>query len=75
VVSFAHEPRLQAVIRNTYFKQKETIHRSTLARLLKSNKNQSDLNYRNLSKESTIARNNIVLEHVVASRNMRVWKD
>ena len=73
--SFAHEPRLNNVIRSTYFREKETIKRENLARLLKSSKQQSDLNYNSLAKESTIARNNITAEHVVASRNMRDWKD
>ena len=43
--------------------------------MLKSTKNQNDLDYQNLSKESTLARNKIVCEHVIASRNMRDWKD
>ena len=75
VRSFAHEPRLNNVIRSTYFREKETIKRENLARLLKSSKQLNDLNYNNLAKESTIARNNITAEHIVASRNMREWKD
>ena len=62
------------MIRSTYFKEKETIKRENLARLLKSTKQLSDLNYNSLSKESTIARNKIMAEHVVAGRNMREWK-
>ena len=73
--SFAHEPGLSGVIRSAYFKEKETIKRQNLASLLKSSKNQNDLDYQNLSKESTLARNKIVCEHVIASRNMRDWKD
>ena len=73
--SFANEPGLQTVIRTTYFKEKETIKRGNLARLLKTSKQQVDLDHATLAKESTIARNKIVLEHVVAERNMREWKD
>ena len=36
VKCFAHEPRMNAVISDTYYRKKETIQRSTLARLLKS---------------------------------------
>ena len=36
--SFANEPSLQTVIRKSYFKEKETIKRGNLARLLQSNK-------------------------------------
>ena len=38
VTSFANEPSLQTVIRKSYFKEKETIKRGNLARLLQSNK-------------------------------------
>ena len=67
---------MHAVIRKTYFREKETIKRGNLARLLKSNKlTNGDLDTDILAKESTIARNKIVLEHIVANRNMKDWKD
>lgn len=34
-----------------------------------------DLNHRALTKESAIRRNKVMLEHVVASRNMCEWRD
>ena len=43
--------------------------------LLQKKKQPNDLDYQNLSKESTMARNHVVLEHVIAQRNMRKWKD
>lgn len=60
---------------STYFKGKETYKSKNLSRLNKDDKQLGDLNHANLVKESTIARNKIVLEHVVAARNMREWKD
>ena len=64
------------MIRKTYFREKETIKRGNLARLLKNNKlTNADLDVDILAKESTIARNKIVLEHIVADRNMKDWKD
>ena len=73
--TFAHEPSLPNVIRQKYFKEKETIRRENLARLLKHGRQQNDLDYTGLAKQSVIARNQIVTEHVIASRNMRAWRD
>lgn len=74
IKSFAFEPTLPSAF-NASFKGKETIKRGNLARLLKSNKQINDLDYYSLSQESTIARNQVMLEHVVATRNMRDWRD
>ena len=62
-------------MRAKYFGEKETIRRENLARLLKHTKVNDDLDYGSLAKQSVIARNQIVAEHVVASRNMRQWRD
>jgi hypothetical protein len=42
---------------------------------LHKNKDLLGINHQQLSKDSAICRNKIVLEHVVASRNMREWRD
>lgn len=50
--------------------------RGNLARLLQSSKKgdaSSDL--KGLEQESSIARNKVMLEHVVATRNMRGWRE
>ena len=50
VHTFAHEPSLPNVIRQKYFKEKETIRRENLARLLKHGRQQNDLDYSGLAK-------------------------
>ena len=69
------EPALPAVVRTSFYKEKETIRRGNLARLFQSNKKQNNLDFQGLEQESNHARNKIVLEHVVASRNMREWRN
>ena len=73
--SFAHEPALPTIIAKKYFAEKETITRSNLARLMKTTHQHGHLDYGTMAKESTIARNKIMLEHVMQERNMRGWKD
>ena len=45
-----------------------------MARLLKSSRQKDDLDHQNLTQMSTIARNKLVLEHVVGARNLKDWK-
>ena len=43
--------------------------------MLKSTRQNDDLDHQGLSQMSTLARNQLVIEHVVGSRNMRDWKE
>lgn len=63
--TFAHEPSLPNVVRNKFFREKETIKRENLARLLKHGKKQDDIDYSNLTKQSILARNYVMTEHIV----------
>mmetsp|Transcript_51 Transcript_51/g.50 ORF Transcript_51/g.50 Transcript_51/m.50 type:complete len:91 (-) Transcript_51:72-344(-) len=55
-------------------KGKETIHRGNVARLLQVNKRQNEMSS-NLQVDSNIARNKVVLEHIVYKRNLKEWRD
>ena len=68
-----HETGLPAVI-STSLKGKETFRRGNLARLVQTNR-KKDHSFDNLSTQSKIARNQVMLEHVMATRDMRQWKD
>ena len=76
VKSKALEPSLSTVVRNySLTKGKESINRGNVARLLQTNKRSEDLDFSRLQEESTLARNKVLLEHVMARRNLRNWRD
>ena len=75
VKSLAHETALPKIMEKTYYKEKETFKSINLSRMLHWNKGLMGISHQNLTKESAICRNRIVLEHVLASRNMRGWRD
>ena len=70
------EPGLPSVVQHSLTsKGKETIHRGNVARLLQVNKRQNIDEFSNLRQDSNNARNKVVLEHIIAQRNLKDWRD